>query len=191
MRALPRVYNKAFEQTPPSAAVSFIRTGRSSTPGRSVNQSMKQETNQVEAVRHIIATLYSAQNALRSLAPDYKWAGLGNLLGDYGEFVAVHAFSLQKAKAGSDGFDATLPDGRTVQVKTNHAASQVGFRGTADLMLVLHVRDNGDYEVVYYGPFKPVIDASRRSERDNKNMIAISKLRKLNETHGIHTEQSH
>jgi len=26
--------NKAFEQTPPSAAISFFRTGRSSTPRR-------------------------------------------------------------------------------------------------------------------------------------------------------------
>lgn len=148
-------------------------------------------SDRIEAIRHIIATLYSAQNALRSLAPEYKWAGLGNLLGDYGEFLAVHAFGLTKASAGADGFDARLPDGSTVQVKTNHAASQIGFRGSADRMLVLHVDESGRHEVVYYGPFAPVLDASRRSERDNKNMIAISKLRKLHEEHGVAVEVSH
>ena len=42
-----------------------------------------------EAIRHIIATIFSAQNALRSLAPEFKWTGLGNLLGDFGECVAI------------------------------------------------------------------------------------------------------
>jgi hypothetical protein len=46
-------------------------------------------SNEINAVRHIIATVFSAQNALRELAPEYKWAGMGNLLGDYGEFVCM------------------------------------------------------------------------------------------------------
>ena len=36
-----------------------------------------------DAVKHIMATIFSAQNALRDLAPDFKWAGMGNLLGDF------------------------------------------------------------------------------------------------------------
>jgi hypothetical protein len=132
----------------------------------------------IEAVRHIIATLYAAQNALRSLAPEYKWAGLGNLLGDFGEFIATNLFQMQKAPAGSDGFDA-IYNGKTVQIKTNHSSNPIGFRGTAELMLVLHVDDSGNYEVVYFGPFKSVLADSRRSERDNKNMITLSKLKKL------------
>jgi hypothetical protein len=142
------------------------------------------QSEKIDAVRHIMATLYSAQNALRSLAPEYKWAGLGNLLGDYGEFLSVEYFGLQKAPAGSDGFDAILPDGRTVQVKTNHAARQIGFRGKADVMLVIHVTGSGEFEVIYYGPFQPVLDNSRRSERENKNMISLSKLRQLQEAYG-------
>lgn len=46
------------------------------------------DESKVRAVQHIMATLFSAQNALRELAPEFRWAGLGNLLGDYGEFVA-------------------------------------------------------------------------------------------------------
>jgi hypothetical protein len=138
-----------------------------------------EEANKVEAIKGILSSLFASQRALRALAPEYKWAGLGNLLGDFGEFIAVHHYGLIKASAGSDGFDARTKDGRSVQVKTNHAAAQIGFRGSADLMLVIHVGANGEWEQVYFGPFSTVLAASRRSTRDNKDMIAVTKLRTL------------
>lgn len=134
---------------------------------------------QVEAIRHIVGTLFSAQNALRALAPEYKWAGMGNLLGDYGEFVATRHYGWEKAPAGADGYDAVRPDGQKVQIKTNHAANQIGFRGEADLLLVIHVKDDGDWEEVYFGPFAEVKAIARYSSRDNKHMVAMSKLRAL------------
>ena len=42
-----------------------------------------------DAVKHIVATIFSAQDALRDLAPEQRWAGMGNLLGDYGEYIAL------------------------------------------------------------------------------------------------------
>ena len=135
--------------------------------------------NSIEAVKHIMGTLFSAQNALRALAPEYKWAGMGNLLGDYGEYVATQAYGWEKASAGSDGFDAVTPEGKTVQIKTNHAASQIGFRGEADLMLVIHVQDDGEWEEIYFGGFQQVKEIARYSARDNKHMVAINKLKGL------------
>jgi hypothetical protein len=41
-------------------------------------------------------SLQRAQRALRALAPEYKWVGLGNLLGDFGEFIAVQSYGLTK-----------------------------------------------------------------------------------------------
>ena len=70
---------------------------------------------------------------MKSLAPNFKWAGLGNLLGDYGEFIAVEVYDLQPAPRGANGYDAVRPDGKKVHVKTNYAASQIGFRGDADM----------------------------------------------------------
>jgi hypothetical protein len=139
-------------------------------------------------VSDIISSLFASQRALRALAPEYKWAGLGNLLGDFGEFIATHHYGLLKAAAGANGYDAKTADGKSVQVKTNHAASQIGFRGEADLMLVLHVEASGEWREVYYGPFAPVKAASRHSARDNKEMIAISKLvamKKVLEVQGV------
>jgi|ERR1700722_14746007 hypothetical protein len=138
-----------------------------------------EKDKRVEAIKGIVSSLFASQRALRALAPEYKWAGLGNLLGDFGEFIATHEYGLAKASAGSNGYDARTRDGRSVQVKTNHAASQIGFRGNADLMLVLHVQTSGEWEEIYFGPFAAVKEASRHSARDNKEMIAISKLKMM------------
>ena len=46
-------------------------------------------TEKIHAIKHILATIFAAQNALRSLAPEFKWSGLGNLLGDYGEWITI------------------------------------------------------------------------------------------------------
>ena len=132
-----------------------------------------------DAVKHIIATIFSAQNALRDLAPDYRWAGMGNLLGDYGEFICINHYELEKAPSGSKDYDALTKDGKTVQIKTNHAASTIGFRGEADLMLVVYVADDGEFEELYYGDFQLVKDNSNYGARDNKHSITISKLKKL------------
>lgn len=123
-----------------------------------------------------MATLFSAQNALRELAPEFRWAGLGNLLGDYGEYVAIEAYGLTKAPAGSNGFDAMTADGKTVQIKANHAANQIGFRGEADLLLVVRVEADGQWQEVYFGSFQAAKALARYSARDNKHMVAIRSL---------------
>ena len=64
------------------------------------------ESRKVEAVKGIISSLFASQRALRALTPEYKWAGLGNLLGDFGEFIATQEYGLAKACAGSNGYDA-------------------------------------------------------------------------------------
>ena len=104
---------------------------------------------------------------------------MGNLLGDYGELIARERYDLLEAPAGSDGYDARTKDGRTVQVKTNFASSTIGFRGKADLMLVIKVNSDGSWEQVYYDEFAKIRGAASYSKRDNKYMITISKLRKM------------
>ena len=137
------------------------------------------ESRDLKAVQHVMATIFSAQNALRELAPEYKWAGMGNLLGDYGELLAVTKYNLTLAPSGSDGFDAYRQDGQTVQIKANHASGTVGFRGEADYLLVIKINSDGTSDEIYYGDFSIVSAASSFSKRDNKRTISVSKLRKL------------
>ncbi|MBM5824170.1 MAG: hypothetical protein FJ054_02170 [Cyanobacteria bacterium M_surface_10_m2_119] len=133
--------------------------------------------NRSEAIRHILATVFSAQNALRGLAPEYRWTGLGNLLGDYGEFVAIDHYGL--TKAGASGFDATTPDGRTVQIKANHASQTIGIRGEADLLLVVRVEADGSWEELFYGDFQAALSLASWSSRDSKHSISVKALTSL------------
>jgi hypothetical protein len=132
-----------------------------------------------DAVKHIVATIFSAQDALRDLAPEQRWAGMGNLLGDYGEYIALANYNLKKAPSGADGYDAVTAEGLKVQIKANHSASTIGFRGEADLLLVLKIESSAAWRELYYGPFKPVKEKATYSKRDNKYMIPIARLQDL------------
>ena len=127
----------------------------------------------------MLASIFTAQKALKALAPEYRWSGLGNLLGDFGECVAIDYYNLEKAPSGSTSYDAKTTSGQTVQIKTNYAANQIGFRGEADLLLVIGVKEDGSWQELYFGDYSLVKAHSRYSARDNKHMIAISKLLKL------------
>ncbi|MEZ0058110.1 hypothetical protein ABIF26_003618 [Bradyrhizobium elkanii] len=142
---------------------------------------MISKEQRIEAMKGILASLFASQRTLKSLAPQFKWAGLGNLLGDYGEFIAVEAYGLQQAPRGANGYDAITPDGKKVQVKANYAASQIGFRGEADLLLCLKIDLTGDWTEIYYGDFSLVKQAARYSARDNKSMVPVSVLTRLRE----------
>jgi len=136
-------------------------------------------TPKIEAMKGVLATLFAAQRTLKALAPEFKWAGLGNLLGDYGEFIATEVYGFTKAPSGSGGFDAITAEGKTVQVKANFAASQIGFRGVADLLLCLKIDSAGDWTEIYFGPFDAMKAVARFSARDNKHMVPISTLIKI------------
>ena len=82
-----------------------------------------------KAVKHIIATIFSAQDALRDLAPEQRWAGMGNLLGDYGEYIALSNYNLKKAPGGVDGYDAVTADGLKVQIKSEPFILNYRFPG--------------------------------------------------------------
>ena len=133
----------------------------------------------IQAVKGVLASIFASQRTLKAIAPEYRWAGMGNLLGDYGEFVATNHYQLEKAPAGSSGFDARTKEGKTVQIKTNYAASMIGYRGEADLMLVIHVEENGDWNEVYFGDQGIIKDNSSYSKRDNKHVISFTKLKSL------------
>ena len=144
-----------------------------------VPQEALSNDERIEAVKGVLASIFASQRTLRALAPEYKWAGLGNLLGDFGEFVATNHYQLEKAPAGSSGFDARTKEGKTVQIKTNYAAPMIGYRGEADLMLVIHVEENGSWNEVYFGDQGIVKDNSNYSKRDNKHVITFTKLKSL------------
>ena len=79
-------------------------------------------------------------------------------------------------------YDAQTREGKRVQIKTNYSADQIGFRGDAELLLVIGVRQDGSWQEIYYGDFATVKQSARYSTRDNKRMIAVSKVETLRAT---------
>jgi len=134
------------------------------------------QTRVQAAVKHIVATIFSAQDALRDLVPERRWAGMGNLLGDYGEYLALINYNLNRAPSGADGYDAITQDGLKVQIKANHSSSTIGFRGESDLLLVLKIESNAEWRELYYGPFKPIKEKATYSRHDNKYVIPVVRL---------------
>jgi len=60
---------------------------------------MISKEQRIEAMTGVLASLFALQRTLKSLAPNFKWAGLGNLLGDHGEFIASKLTTFNKHRA--------------------------------------------------------------------------------------------
>lgn len=133
----------------------------------------------VAAAASVMVEIFAQLRRLRAIAPAYRWSGLGNVLGDYGELVVIASRGFVKAESGAGDFDAHTLDGRTVQIKTNRSSADIGFRGEADLLLVVSVNDDASVEEVYFGPLSTVKAQARLSARDNKWMIPMKKLRQI------------
>lgn len=132
-----------------------------------------------EAVKQIFASIFRSQNALKALVPEFGWKGLGNMLGDFGEFMALHNLELVKAPTGTKDYDAVTKDGKTVQIKTSYVGGTVALRGTADFLLVVKVHLDGEWKIIYFGDYDRVKMAASYGARDNKHAITIKKLMSL------------
>ena len=132
-----------------------------------------------KAVQSTFASIVRTRHTLKILAPEFKWTIGGNLVGDFGEYIAITEYCLLPAPKGSKNFDARTQDGKTVQIKANHEAGMIGYKGEADLTLVIQIQDDGDWKEPYYGDFQQVKDVSRYSARDNKYMISRKQLERL------------
>ena len=133
-------------------------------------------------VQKIIANIFSAQNSLRSLAPEFNWRGMGNLLGDYGEFIAVNHYGFSKAKSGTKGHDVQDDDGVKIQVKTTHSGKNIKFRETTEKILVLKIHEDGSWGEIYFDDFAPILKLTGYSKRENRYRVSIKKLTHFSES---------
>ena len=109
---------------------------------------------------------------------DWSWEPAGRLRRVSGD----RPIRTDEGWCGASGYDAITPDGKTVQIKTNHASKTIGIRGEADLLLVLKVEADGTWEELYYGDFHTVIDIANWSKRDSKHSIPVRALQRLSES---------
>jgi hypothetical protein len=55
------------------------------------------------------------------------------------------------------------------------------------MLLVISVKQDGSWEQIYYGAFIPVKEQARFSARDNKRMIAVTRLKAMAQQATSHT----
>ena len=79
--------------------------------------------------------IYSSLWSFRIFAQEYRWNWMGNVLGDYGECVAVARYGLGKARQARKGTTSPRKTARRFAIKANHASQSIGFRDEADLLL--------------------------------------------------------
>ena len=114
-----------------------------------------------------VRKLFEARDLLRaslgSIDQDrLPFAFDGNLVGDLGEWIAIHDFGMTLASVGSKGVDGTI-DGQSVQVKATITGKQAAFRflkeeDLAERLLVFKICEQGrKYEVIYDGLQWPVV----------------------------------
>ena len=65
-------------------------------------------------IKNIVANFLSAKKNLKQLAPDFNW---GNLLGDYGELVAIKHYGWEQAPTCKKGYDAINKQKKRKQYK--------------------------------------------------------------------------
>jgi hypothetical protein len=138
--------------------------------------------------RATLLSIFKSQNKLQDIAPAYGWRGLGNVLGDYGEYMAIRHYGLEKAPKGTKGFDAVSKEGRKVQIKTCLHSSTVSYRGDVQDLLVLQADNEGRLREIYAGPFdniqKEFLKGGKmkpqESVTDRKFFLKVSDLINLN-----------
>ncbi|WP_431673914.1 DUF6998 domain-containing protein [Rhizobium leguminosarum] len=142
-----------------------------------------------ERSRSNMLSIFRSQEKFQKIAPVFGWRGLGNVLGDYGEYMAFRHYDIVKSRNAAKDHDGCLPDGGGVQIKTCLHSDTVSYRGIPQNLLVLRVDGTGSMQEIYAGPFAHITakfddKASAMKEQlsttDKKFRLKVSDLIALN-----------
>ena len=134
-----------------------------------------------EEIRKIVKDFTSAAARLRKIEPSFDWT---KLLGDYGEYVAIRHYDLEKAPSNTKSYDATDRLKNKVQIKAvsvtdrgNQRTVKLPKNKNVDKLLVLEIHEDASWETIYYGPFEKVW--KDRIKGKEQQGITVGRLRKL------------
>jgi len=131
----------------------------------------------VEKVKELLKSYLETKNKLKELEPNFNWS---NLIGDYGEYVAINHYNLKQVETGTAGFDAINGRGKTVQIKTiRNTTTSIKFSKGADYLLVISLENNADWKELYYGPMEKVKKFISYPNKKGEFTVNISKLKKI------------
>ncbi|MDA9940599.1 hypothetical protein N9C18_00900 [Planktomarina temperata] len=127
-----------------------------------------------EKIKELVASYLATKDKLRSIDSSFNWS---NLVGDYGEYVAIKNYNLKQAMTGTKGFDATNTLNKTVQIKTIRATTKsIKFSDGADYLLVLRLWDDASWEEIYYGSMEKVKKYISYPTKNGEYTVNLTKL---------------
>lgn len=128
-------------------------------------------------VLEIVRSYLEAKSMLQELVPEFNWS---NLLGDFGEYLAIHELDLKQAPTGTKGYDAINAKNKTVQIKAVRAGTRsIKFKRGADYLLVVQVNQDASWEQIYYGNFEKVFKYSHPTQNNGEYTIGVGSIRKI------------
>jgi hypothetical protein len=135
-----------------------------------------------EQVKALIKQIYSAVKGLREQFPERPFTPDGHMVGSIGEMYASQDYGVKLSGITNPIHDGIV-NGRQVQVKATQR-SGVELKGETDLLLVLKINEDGEYEEIYNGdgvrPWQSL--EHRKPTKAGEKSISIKQLKALNET---------
>jgi len=124
-----------------------------------------------------VADLYRAVKELED-AYSRKFTLDGHLVGSLGEVIAREELGLTLHPMSRIGHDAEDQNGRQVQIKMT-AGTQIAMRHDCDRLVVLHLLNPEEAEIVYDGDGGPVWRETGPLGKNGQKTISLSKLKKI------------
>ena len=131
-------------------------------------------------LREALCYIFKGIEHLKTEFPGRRFTIDGRLVGDIGEVIAALEYEVELDAVSQPIHDATMRDGRRVQVKATFGDS-LTFKSTPDYLLGFKLYQDGRFEEVFNGPGHLVYDRYSHRSGIGQNLLSFpnSVLREL------------
>lgn len=125
-----------------------------------------------------VTELFAIAKELEELYPGRKFTIDGHLVGSIGEVLVADKFNLTLLPNSTETHDAVDSEGRYYQIKATQI-DRIALSSEPKMLIVVKLYPDGNWDVVYNGPGKPVWENSGKMQKNGQRAISLSKIKKL------------
>ena len=133
--------------------------------------------NKIKFLTKKIKELKDIQNELENEF-GRKFTLDGHLVGSLTEIYAQEKYNLTLCKNQSKKYIDAYKDNKGIQIKGTQLEKDIILKGPTDILLVLKITDESNFEEIYNGDFKSVWKLC--NNKNEYKTIRVSKLKELN-----------
>jgi len=123
-------------------------------------------------ISQALKLIFEGINNLKDAFPNKEFTIDGRLVGDIGEVIAALEYDIELFDVLVKGHDGKTSDGRLVQIKATFKDS-LTFRTMPDYYLGLKLYRDGNHEVIYNGPGKPICEKYKHRKGIGKDLLSF------------------